>query len=190
MPISARAGRTVLSSAAATGRILLPLMAQGIDAVGLDASGRCSRSLRARRVTWPGAAHLRAMYGASLSPQFMTVLAPYSLPTYMATAEDLAALGRGSARCAAARRRLVLDAFVPRPLRTSTEFTEDYRRPFGAFTLVRSKRISARDDGTNRIERRYALVADRGIRWSRSRCRGHSSVHAGHAPRRRSARQG
>ncbi len=55
-------------------------------------------------------------------------------------------------------RRLVLDAFVPRPVAYGSDFGEDYRRAFGAFTLIRSKRITALDDATNRIERRYELA--------------------------------
>ena len=41
-------------------------------------------------------------------------------------------------------------------------FTHDYRRPFGAFTLTRAKRITALSDGTNRIERRYEVVSGAG----------------------------
>jgi hypothetical protein len=57
---------------------------------------------------------------------------------------------------------VVVDAFVPRPVHTQDDFTPDYRRAFGAFTLVRGKRITPQGDGTNRIERRYELASAAG----------------------------
>jgi hypothetical protein len=56
----------------------------------------------------------------------------------------------------------VIDAFVPKPVVAQTEFREDYRRPFGAQTLARSKRIQPLGPVTNRIERRYQVLADDG----------------------------
>jgi hypothetical protein len=54
---------------------------------------------------------------------------------------------------------LVIDAFVPQPVQSFSEFRLDYRRAHGAQTLERHKRIAANPDGTNRIERRYRLIA-------------------------------
>jgi hypothetical protein len=52
----------------------------------------------------------------------------------------------------------VLDAFVPRPVDSFSDFRQDYRRAHGAGWLQRHKRIQAHADGTNRIERRYRLL--------------------------------
>ena len=53
----------------------------------------------------------------------------------------------------------VVDAFVPKPVVAQAEFREDYRRPFGTHTLARSKRIQPLGPATNRIERRYQVLA-------------------------------
>jgi hypothetical protein len=58
--------------------------------------------------------------------------------------------------------RLVIDAFIPRPVESFADFRLDYRRPHGEQMLERHKRITAHADGTNRIERRYRLLAPDG----------------------------
>src|SRR6478752_5274852 len=88
-----RPGR-VLELGCGNGRILLPLMGRGIDAVGIDASGPMLVEL-ARKAKARGQAPriLRSdVRRLPFARAFTTVLAPYSLPTYMATAADLAAL--------------------------------------------------------------------------------------------------
>ena len=93
---------------------------------------------------------------------FGCVLLPYSLVTYIASDEGLARLLRAVRDVLNPGGAVVVDAFVPRPVHAQTDFTPDYRRSFGAFTLVRAKRITPLADGTNRIERRYELVSGAG----------------------------
>lgn len=154
----------VLELGCGNGRILLPLLARGLEVVGIDASGpmlaELTRKARARGLA---PRTLRAdVRRLPLRRAFSTVLAPYSLATYMATAADLDALLQAARDVLLPGGRFVIDAFVPRPVSPTAVFTEDYRRPFGAFTLVRSKRLTALDAHSNRIERRYELVAGNG----------------------------
>jgi SAM-dependent methyltransferase len=157
----ANGGRT-LELGCGTGRILLELLAAGIDAFGADRSlpmlKRLRRDAASRRLT-PRAAQmdLRAL---ALRGTFDTILLPYSLITYI-TDRDVAATVLTQLRERLARDGvLVLDAFVPQPVASFADFRLDYRRPHGAGTLERHKRITAMSDGTNRIERRYRLYAD------------------------------
>lgn len=155
-----RPGR-VLELGCGNGRILLPLLAAGHDIVGVDASGAMLGEL-ARKAQVRGLAPRTVRADVRRLPlrrAFSTVLAPYSLVTYMAAPGDLARFLDAARDVLLPGGRLVLDAFVPRPVQPNPAFTQDYRRAFGAFTLVRSKRVSAVDAATNRIERRYELVA-------------------------------
>lgn len=150
----------VLELGCGNGRILLPLAARGIDVSGADASGPMLREL-ARKAAARGVAPSIVRADVRRLPfrrAFATVLAPYSLVTYMSTAADAAALVEAACAALLPGGRLVLDAFVPRPVAPRPGFSEDYRRPFGAFTLVRAKRVTALDAATNRIERRYELL--------------------------------
>lgn len=154
----------VLELGCGNGRILLALLARGIEATGLDASGPMLGELL-RKAKMRGLAPGVTRGDVRRLPYrriFSTVLAPYSLVTYMATAADLAALLASARAVLVPGGRLVLDAFVPHPLLATPEFSEDYRRAFGAFTLVRAKRITPLGDGSNRIERRYTLLAAQG----------------------------
>jgi hypothetical protein len=90
------------------------------------------------------------------------VLCPYSLVTYLVTDDDLAAFLRGVRDALVPGGIAVVDAFVPREVESQSDFTPDYRRAFGAFTLARAKRITPLSDCTNRIERRYELVSGAG----------------------------
>ncbi len=160
-----RPGR-VLELGCGNGRILLPLLARGLDIVGVDASGamlgELARKARARGLA-PRTVHADVRR-LPLRRAFATVLAPYSLVTYMAAEGDLARFLAAARDVLLPGGRLVLDAFVPRPVQANPTFTQDYRRAFGAFTLVRSKRVTPVDAATNRIERRYELAgADGGV---------------------------
>lgn len=152
----------VLELGCGTGRILLELLDAGIDAVGVDRSLPMLQRLRrdaAVRGLSPRVAQmdLRAL---ALAGKFAALLLPYSLITYL--------VDRDVARGVLAQLRalldaggvIVLDAFVPQPVTSFTDFRLDYRRPHGAATLERHKRITANADGTNRIERRYRILGD------------------------------
>ncbi|MFO1306667.1 MAG: class I SAM-dependent methyltransferase [Burkholderiales bacterium] len=159
-----RAGR-VLEIGCGNGRILLPLLQAGHEAYGIDASGPMLREL-ARKSASAGLPMRGARADGRRLPfprsTFACVLCPYSMVTYVTSDEDCLAFMRGAHDVLAPGGALVVDAFVPRPVVAQSEFTEDYRRPWGAFTLVRAKRITPLPDGTNRIERRYELVSGAG----------------------------
>jgi len=156
----ARGGRA-LELGCGTGRILLELLAAGIDAIGADRSlpmlKRLRRDAAARgieaRVTQMDLRQL------ALAGDFQVVLAPYSLVTYL-TEPEVAVAALTRMRSLLARDgRVVLDAFIPQPVESFSDFRLDYRRPHADQTLERHKRITANADGTNRIERRYRLLA-------------------------------
>jgi SAM-dependent methyltransferase len=157
-----RSRGAVLELGCGNGRILLPLLSRGFDAVGVDASAPMLLEMKrkARAQSLPMRAIRADVRRLPLRGGFSAILCPYSLITYMTTAEDAKALVEGSRALLAPRGLLVIDAFVPRPIQAQAEFQADYRRPFGAFTLARSKRIQASPEGTNRIERRYELIAN------------------------------
>lgn len=159
--LCARHGGPVLELGCGNGRILLELVARGIDAAGVDASAGMLRELRrkaAARGLPARVARMDAMRPA-LAGGFGVILCPYSLVTYFA--------GDGAAARVFGRMRellrpegwLVVDAFVPRPVAAQADFTLDYRRPCGEHTLARWKRVRPVDAATNRIERRYQLCA-------------------------------
>jgi hypothetical protein len=94
----------------------------------------------------------------ALRPGFAVILCPYSLITYV-TDDDAVARLLGRIRGLLAPGGLfVADAFVPKPVTAQSEFREDYRRPFGAHTLARAKRIAPLASALNRIERRYQVL--------------------------------
>lgn len=142
-----------------TGRILIELLAAGVDAFGADRSlpmlQQLQRDARSRQLT-PRVAQmdLRAL---AFEAKFATILLPYSLITYLTDTK--------LARDVLTRLRtlltgdgvVVLDAFVPQAVSSFDDFRLDYRRPHGDGVLERHKRITANADGTNRIERRYRL---------------------------------
>lgn len=160
----ARARGRVLEIGCGNGRILLPLLARGIDAVGIDASAPMLAELKRKAAT--AGLPLRAVRADArrlpFAPGFAAIVCAYSLVTYMTTRADLDALLAGCRAILAPGGQLVVDAFVPRPVAPQDDFTLDYRRAFGALSLVRSKRIRPVDAATNRIERRYELVAGNG----------------------------
>ncbi|HTQ02017.1 MAG TPA: class I SAM-dependent methyltransferase [Casimicrobiaceae bacterium] len=160
----ARERGSVLELGCGNGRILLPLLAQGLDAYGVDASAPMLAELarKARAKALPLRAARADARRLPLRPGFAAILCPYSLVTYMTARADLTALLAGARSLLAPRGVLVVDAFVPQPVVATGEFSPDYRRPFGALMLARSKRIAPQVDGTNRIERRYELIASGG----------------------------
>jgi SAM-dependent methyltransferase len=144
-----------------TGRILLPLLRQGHDAFGVDASAPMLREL-ARKASSAGLPLRAAQADARALPfaraTLACVLCPYSLVTYVVGDEELSAFLRSVRDALMPGGAVVVDAFVPRPVEARPEFTPDYRRAFGAFTLARAKRITPVAAGINRIERRYEVV--------------------------------
>src|SRR5262249_8239650 len=148
-----------------TGRILLELLAGGVDALGVDRSLPMLRRLcadaKARALT-PCVAQmdLRAL---ALTGRFGAILAPYSLITYLTEAQTARSVLAQLRGLLARDGVLVLDAFVPQPVVSFAEFRLDYRRPHGHGQLERHKRITANADGTNRIERRYRRLDAHGI---------------------------
>jgi len=158
-----RGGRA-LELGCGTGRILLELLAAGVDAFGADRSLPMLRRLRRDAAERGLDARVAQMdlRQLALTGGFAVILAPYSLITYLID-PVVAVTVLKRLRCLLARDgRLVLDAFIPQPVESFTEYRLDYRRPHGEEVLERHKRITANADGTNRIERRYRLYAAEG----------------------------
>lgn len=162
-----RHGSRVLELGCGTGRVMLPLLAEGIDIIGVDRSLPMLQRLRAEAQSLGLAPTVAQMdlQAVALDATFDVILAPYSLVTYLPGKHDLNQWAASIATLLADGGALVLDAFVPRPVRTATTFQPDYVRPFGDGTLERAKRVQALADGRNRIERRYRLIdTDGGVR--------------------------
>jgi SAM-dependent methyltransferase len=158
-----RAGRA-LELGCGNGRILLRLLARGVDAIGIDASGAMLDELRRKALDRSIDARVCRMDLRALAfrPGFEVVLCPYSLVTYLTTDRDLERALAEVRRVLVPGGTFVADAFVPRATATSADFRLDYRRPFADATLVRSKRVTALGPRLNRIERRYQVVAPDG----------------------------
>ncbi|MBD0670430.1 class I SAM-dependent methyltransferase [Streptomyces sp. CBMA156] len=159
-----RRGGPTLELGCGTGRILLPLLRDGADAVGIDLSMPMLRRLRRDAAALGLTARVARMslQRLALRGPFSTVLAPYSLVTYLTTPGELRGFLDSARGLLAPDGVLVLDGFVPRPVRHHEEFRPDYRRPYAHGLLARDKRITVLDDGCHRIERRYRLHDDRG----------------------------
>lgn len=157
---AARAG-PVLELGCGSGRILLELLRRGIDAYGADASAGMLAELqrKSEALGAPMRAARMDVRRLAFRPGFATILCPYSLVTYMVGERDAGELMAGVRQLLAPGGSFVVDAFVPRPMAVHDEFRVDYSRPFGDGTLVREKRVRAVDAATNRIERRYRLLA-------------------------------
>lgn len=155
----------VLELGCGNGRILLELAQHGIDAIGVDASAGMLEELRRKAAlrSLPVRALRMDVADLALPPGFSAILCPYSLITYITHDDEVARLLARIRGLLAPGGMLVIDAFVPKPVLAQAEFHEDYRRPFGAHTLARSKRIQPLGPATNRIERRYQLLADDGV---------------------------
>jgi SAM-dependent methyltransferase len=155
-----RGGRA-LELGCGTGRILLELLAAGVDAIGVDRSLPMLQRLRRDAAERGIEARVAQMdlRGLAFAGDFNIILAPYSLITYLTDPEVAVAALIRMRSLLAPDGRLVIDAFIPQPVESFAEFRLDYRRPHGEQTLERHKRITANADGTNRIERRYRLFA-------------------------------
>lgn len=157
----------VLELGCGTGRVMLPLLADGIDIIGIDRSLPMLQRLRAEAQSLGLAPRLAQMdlQALALDATFALVLAPYSLVTYLPGKDDLNQWAASVLPLLADGGALVLDAFVPRAVRAGADFQPDYVRPFGDGTLERAKRVQALADGRNRIERRYRVIdASGGVR--------------------------
>lgn len=153
-------GRHTLELGCGTGRILLELLAQGVDAIGLDRSLPMLVELRRQAgerglVTNVAQADLQAL---PIATRFECILAPYALITYIGDRAVLQRLLKQLAERLTEDGRLIVDSFVPQPVTSFREFRDDYRRQYLDGWLQRSKRITVLDDGRNRIERRYRLL--------------------------------
>ena len=153
-----RGGRA-LELGCGTGRILLELLAAGIDAIGVDRSLPMLRRLRRDAASRGIDARVAQMdlRQLALADEFRIILAPYSLITYLTDPAAAVAVLARLHELLSNDGRVVIDAFVPQPVVSFAEFRLDYRRPHGTETLERHKRITANADGTNRIERCYRL---------------------------------
>jgi len=147
----------VLELGCGSGRILIELLAAGIDACGGDRSLPMLRQLKAdcgKRGLHARVAQtdLRAL---AFRGPFALILAPYSLITYLTDTAALDRLMDQARALLAPAGALVLDAFIPRDVSPFDDFREDYSRAHGPDRLVRAKRIARLADGCNRIQRRY-----------------------------------
>ena len=163
------AGRTgpVLELGCGNGRILLRLLADGVDAYGADASGGMLDDLarKARAAALPLRAARMDVRRLAWRPGFATILCPYSLITYMVGADDAPRMLAEARRLLAPDGVFVVDAFLPRPVVAHDEFRVDYTRPFADGMLLREKRVRPVAADCNRIERRYReLAADGTVR--------------------------
>ena len=160
----AAAAGPALELGCGSGRILLRLLERGIDAWGVDSSVQMLAELRRKAGERRLDCHVERMdiRRLALPRRFAVIVCPYSLVTYLTEDADLRLLMQGVRAHLAVGGRLLIDAFVPRPVQTFSEFRLDYRRPFGEATLARFKRIEALGPSLNRIERRYQVIDARG----------------------------
>ena len=157
----ARSSGRVLEIGCGNGRVLLPLLREGRDAFGVDASAPMLRELSRKAAAARLPLRAAQAEGRRLPVSRATlacVLCPYSLITYFVTDDDVAVFLRGVRDALVPGGTIVVDAFVPREVPAQADFTPDYRRPYGAFTLARAKRITPLPGGANRIERRYEVI--------------------------------
>ncbi len=154
----------VLELGCGNGRILLELIADGADALGIDGSAGMLSELRrkARLRELPPRVARMNMHALGLARGFALVLCPFSLVTYVTSEPKLQRLLANLRALLAPGGTLVIDAFVPRPVTAMARFELDFRRPYGRHTLVRWKRLTPLGDGVNRIERRYGVEDDEG----------------------------
>lgn len=152
-----RGGRT-LELGCGTGRILLPLLQSGINIAGVDQSpGMLAQLLQdAHALQLQPEVCLGTLTEFS-TPPCHTVLAPYSVVTYLTDEDQLEDFFSAVQQALAAGGLLALDTFVPRPVSSFSDFRLDYRRQHGGQTLQREKRITVLGS-CNRIERRYTLL--------------------------------
>jgi SAM-dependent methyltransferase len=155
-----RAGAT-LELGCGTGRLLLPLLASGVDIEGIDQSPGMLQQLHcaAQALDLNPKTHLGSLTDFSVSRAFNTVLCPYSVLTYLTTSAELATCLQRIKQVLAPHGLLVLDTFIPQDVTPFDDFRLDYRRPHGSGILQREKRIAKKGEHSecNQIERRYTL---------------------------------
>ncbi|MES2626486.1 MAG: class I SAM-dependent methyltransferase [Pseudomonadota bacterium] len=156
-------GGSSLELGCGTGRILLPLLKSGIDIRGIDQSPGMLTELRrlADEQQLQPQVSLGTLTDFYSDTLCNTILAPYSVVTYLTETSLLNAFFTAVNNVLAVDGQLVLDTFIPRELSSFNEFRLDYRRPHGAGILQREKRIE-RVGYCNHIERRYTLLDDAG----------------------------
>jgi SAM-dependent methyltransferase len=156
----------ILELGCGTGRILLDLIASGVDAIGVDRSlpmltrvreDAASRGIPAPRIAQMDIGEL------ALTGKFAVILAPYSLITYLTDSDDARRVLQQLHPLLDERGIVVLDAFIPQRVDAFSDFRQDYRRQHMNGTLERAKRIESLGDGVNRIERRYRLFDSREV---------------------------
>lgn len=154
-----RPGR-VLELGCGTGRILLDLMMRNVDAFGVDASAAMLAELAraAARRGLPLRAARMDITALGLAPGLATVLCPYSLVTYLSSAQAVDRLFAAVHALLRPDGCFVVDAFIPRQRAGTGGWQADYRRRWGDGTLARWKRITPLDGERNRIERRYEVA--------------------------------
>lgn len=153
-------GGAALELGCGTGRILLELLAAGVDAVGAVRSLPMLQRLRRDAAARGLDARVLQMdlRAPALAGRFATILLPYSLITYLTDPAVAAGVLAGLRGLLADEGCVVVDAFVPQPVQSFADFRLDYRRPHEDGFLERRKRITANADGTNRIERWYRVL--------------------------------
>jgi len=158
------AGQT-LELGCGSGRILIELLARGIDILGVDRSLPMLKQLRqdaARRTPRAPAVVQMDLRALALREPFALILAPYSLITYLTESEEIDAFIDQARALLVSDGALVLDSFIPRDVRSFDEFRQDYSRDYQGGRLERAKRIAVLADGCNRIERRYRQLGASG----------------------------
>jgi SAM-dependent methyltransferase len=143
-----------------TGRILIELLAAGVEVTGADRS--LPMLQRLRRDAAARGLHANVLQtdlrAAALRGRYASILLPYSLITYLTDARVAVQVLASLRTLLADEGRVVLDAFVPQPVESFADFRLDYRRVHEHGFLERRKRITAHADGSNRIERWYRVL--------------------------------
>lgn len=154
-------GGAVLELGCGTGRILVELLAAGLDVTGADRSLPMLQRLRRDAAARGLDANVLQtdLRAVAVRGRFATILLPYSLITYLTDPRVAVDVLAGLRALLTDTGCVVLDAFVPKPVESFADFRLDYRRPHDDGFLERRKRITANDDGTNRIERQYRVLA-------------------------------
>jgi SAM-dependent methyltransferase len=158
----ARGGRC-LELGCGTGRILLPLLSGGVDIQGIDQSPGMLAQLQrfAAEQQMQPKVSIDTLTDFVTDSPCSTILAPYSVITYLTDAISLHAFFVAVRKALAEEGLLVVDTFIPRELTAFSEFRLDYRRPHEGGILQREKRIH-KAGLCNRIERRYTLLSQTG----------------------------
>ena len=150
-----QAGGPVLELGCGTGRVLLPMARAGLAVTGVDRSLPMLAQLRSEARA-QGTAPLVAqmdMRELGLAGHFHCIVLAYSLITYVSDPAQAVALLRDLRARLAPGGQLVVDSFIPKPMRHFTDFQHDYQRAHRQGTLERSKKITSLDQHRHRIER-------------------------------------